>query len=237
MWLALAATSSLFHLSLSNSQDVTSLIWLECSTASTPLEFRTFWKAARHSQTALKTMRGDMESALQHNFQGPVQVLQVLQKFKQSTGFGGKCSKGSLGSRAEVSSSSFSCPSEKLWDVEISCILMYYIYCICPDKPGRKLQGCGEYKPLTWHCPRPYDAKNNLRRMPVPQRTKWNGACMHMPVPCQPLTKRNNITWNVTVNARNKPQDAKHNETTWNYGDQVRQQKPWNIHSNAQRNP
>ena len=50
--------------------------------------------------------------------------------------------------------------------------------------------------------------------MPVPQRTKWNGACMHMPVPCQPLTKRNNITWNVTVNARNKPQDAKHNETT-----------------------
>ena len=98
--------------------------------ASTPLESRTFWKAARHSQTALKTMRGDMESALQHNFQGPVQVLQVLTKFKLSTGFGGKCSKGSLGSRAEVSSSSFSCPSEKLWDVEISCILMYYIYTV-----------------------------------------------------------------------------------------------------------
>ena len=70
--------------------------------------------------------------------------------------------------------------------------------------------------------------------MHVPQRPKWNGACMHMRVPSQPPTEGNNITWNVHFNARNKPQDAKHNETTVIQCDSS---LPWNVHSSAQRNP
>lgn len=88
--------------------------------ASKPLEFRTFSKAARS-----KTMRGDTKVLFNTTFTGHkcYNCYKKPNRSKQSTGPGGKC-KGSLGSRAEVSSSSFSCPRERLWDWNI----MHYIY-------------------------------------------------------------------------------------------------------------
>ena len=93
--------------------------------ASKPLEFRTFSKAAR-----LKTMRGDTKVLFNTTFTGHkcYNCYKKPNRSKQSTGHG-KC-KGSLGSRAEVSSSSFSCPRERLWDWNITHTYILYIYYI-----------------------------------------------------------------------------------------------------------
>ena len=121
--------------------------------ASKPLEFRTFSKAARS-----KTMRGDTKVLFNTTFTGHkcYNCYKKPNRSKQSTGPGGKC-KGSLGSRAEVSSSSFSCPRERLWDWNIMHYIYIYTYIYIPILTGQaRAEASGVWWRWfgKWTCPK-----------------------------------------------------------------------------------